>query len=51
MFDPRRHMHPDVEDVDLVEIADYNIASDDPAAAIRVLSAVRDTFIELAIGP
>jgi hypothetical protein len=36
MFDPHRHMHPDVEEVDLVEIASY-IASDDPAAAKRVL--------------
>jgi len=47
MFDPLQHMHPDVEDVDLVEIAEH-IASDDPVAAKRVVSAIRDTFILLA---
>lgn len=50
MFDPHRHMHPDVEEVDLVEIASH-IASDDPAAAKRVLCAIRELFIELATRP
>ncbi|MDI1314598.1 type II toxin-antitoxin system RelE/ParE family toxin [Prosthecobacter sp.] len=47
MFDPVQHMHPDVGDVDLVEIAEH-IALDDPEAARRVVSAIRDMFILLA---
>lgn len=50
MFDPSKHMHPDVEDVDLVEIAEY-IALDDPEAARRVIAAVREMFLTLARNP
>lgn len=50
MFDPNRHMHPDVEDVDLVEIAEH-ITLDDPEAARRVIMAVRETFLMLARNP
>ncbi|MFN0076212.1 MAG: type II toxin-antitoxin system RelE/ParE family toxin [Prosthecobacter sp.] len=50
MFDPAKHMHPDVEDVDLVEIAEY-IALDDPEAARRVIAAVREMLLTLARNP
>ncbi len=46
MFDPVQHMHPDVGEIDLVEIADP-IATEDPEAAKRVVSAIRDMFILL----
>lgn len=50
MFDPVQHMHPDVGDIDLVEIAEH-IALDDPEAARRVVRAIRDMFILLAGHP
>ena len=50
MFDPLRHMHPEVGEVDLVEIAEH-IAKDDPEAARKVVSAIRDMFIFLACHP
>jgi plasmid stabilization system protein ParE len=50
MFDPLRDMHPDVGEVDLVEIAEH-IAMDDPEAARRVVTAIRDMFILLAGKP
>jgi len=50
MFDPVQHMHPDVGEFDLVEIADQ-IAMDDPEAARRVVRAIRDMFILLAGHP
>ena len=50
MFDPVQHMHPDVGEVDLVEIAEH-IATDDPEAAKRVLRAIRDMFVLLAGHP
>lgn len=50
MFDPVQHMHPDVGEADLVEIAEH-IAVDDPDAAKRVVSAIRDMFILLAGHP
>ncbi len=50
MFDPLQHMHPDVGEVDLVGIAEH-IAMDDPKAAKRVVSAIRDMFILLADHP
>ncbi|MHB1080595.1 MAG: type II toxin-antitoxin system RelE/ParE family toxin [Prosthecobacter sp.] len=50
MFDPVQHMHPDVGEVDLVEIAEH-IALDDPEAAKRVVSAIRDMFVLLAGHP
>ncbi len=43
-------MHPDVGEVDLVEIAEH-IAMDDPDAARRVVSAIRDMFILLSGHP
>lgn len=50
MFEPARHMHPAVEEVDLVEIASY-IAQDDPDAARRVVAAVHEMFRLLARHP
>ncbi len=50
MFDPYEHMHPDVEDIDLVEIAEY-IILDNPDAARAVVTAIRETFILLAAQP
>jgi plasmid stabilization system protein ParE len=50
MFDPHEQMHPDVEDIDLVEIAEY-IIPDNPDAARAVLEAIRDTFLILAREP
>jgi plasmid stabilization system protein ParE len=50
MFDPHEHMHPDVEDIDLVEIAEY-IIPDNPVAARAVVKATRDTFLILAGEP
>jgi toxin ParE1/3/4 len=50
MFDPHEHMHPDVEDIDLVEIAEY-IIPDNPDAARAVVMAIRETFILLAGQP
>jgi toxin ParE1/3/4 len=50
MFDPVRHMHPDVENVDLAQIAEY-IAMDDPDAARSVVRAIWETFQLLAIHP
>jgi plasmid stabilization system protein ParE len=50
MFDPHEHMHPDVEDIDLVEIAEY-IIPDNPVAARAVVKAIRDTFLILAGEP
>ncbi len=50
MFDPHEHMHPDVEDIDLVEIAEYIILNN-PDAARAVVTAIRETFILLAAQP
>lgn len=50
MFDPLQHMHPDVGAVDLVDIAEH-IAVDNPDAAKRVVTAIRDMFIFLAGHP
>ncbi|GEP44611.1 type II toxin-antitoxin system RelE/ParE family toxin [Brevifollis gellanilyticus] len=50
MFDPDEHMHPDVGEIDLVEIAEF-IALDDPDAARRVVQTIRDTFPLLATQP
>jgi plasmid stabilization system protein ParE len=50
MFDPDEHMHPDVEEIDLVEIAEY-IILDNPDAARNVVRAVRETFLLLAGQP
>lgn len=50
MFDPFQHMHSDVGAVDLVGIAEH-IASDNPEAAKKVVSAIRDTFMLLAGHP
>jgi plasmid stabilization system protein ParE len=50
MFDPQEHIHPDVEDIDLVEIAEY-ILLDNPVASRSVIQAIRDTFLLLAEQP
>jgi len=50
MFDPNEHMHPDVEDIDLVEIAEY-ILLENSNAARSVVKAIRDTFTLLAGQP
>ena len=50
MFDPHEHMYPDVEDIDLVQIAEY-IIPDNPVAARAVVKAIRDTFLILAREP
>ncbi|WP_395733340.1 type II toxin-antitoxin system RelE/ParE family toxin [Prosthecobacter sp.] len=50
MFDPLQHMHPDVGTIDLVGIAEH-IASDNPAAARKVVIAIRDMFALLSGHP
>lgn len=50
MFDPNEHMHPEVEAIDLVEIAEY-IIPDNPDAARNVVRAIRETFMLLAGQP
>jgi len=50
MFDPLQEMHPDVGTVDLVGIAEH-IAMDDPVAARKVVSAIRDMFLLLSGHP
>lgn len=44
------HVHPEVEDTDLVEITSY-IASDNPVAAAAVYDAISEMFILLANDP
>jgi plasmid stabilization system protein ParE len=50
MFDPVKQMHPDVEDVDLAEIAEY-IALDNPVAARAMVQAIWNAFQLLARHP
>jgi plasmid stabilization system protein ParE len=50
MFDPLQDMHPDVGVVDLVKIAEH-IGLEDPTAARKVVSAIRDMFLLLSGHP